>query len=268
MNNNKKIAKLVPLRAYKAKLHCPLCGASVPARGLRPKVTLKPDEQDWELVFTCPSCGLWSTFTVNNLSVERIESIRGSGWANKLRHFNELRRASAIRYEHPAEPFHILSVFTISFLTWMALIGNLRPLEVIWGIAVSLIVARLTYRFVAFSLPRWVWQPNRWWFFLDLMVEFLRQLIVQNVSLSIRVLQPKMPLRPGIVVVPTTLKDDISLTILGALMSMTPDTVTIDIDQKRGLIYVHWIDVKTTDPLEAQKLISSGLENRIIRWLN
>jgi len=76
-----------------------------------------------------------------------------------------------------------------------------------------------------------------------------------------------MSIRPGIVAVPTRLHSDVQLTLLGSLMSLTPDTVTMDIDQERGIIYVHWIDVQTTDPQEARKLISQSLEEKIIGWL-
>jgi hypothetical protein len=30
---------------------------------------------------------------------------------------------------------------------------------------------------------------------------------------------------------------------------------------------IYWIDVQTTDPTEAQRLLSAGLEEKITRWL-
>jgi multicomponent Na+:H+ antiporter subunit E len=160
-----------------------------------------------------------------------------------------------------------MGVLVVSFLTWLALTGTLNPIDVLWGVVVSVVVARFAYRLVAFDLPRWVVQPRRWLYFLDLVVEFTRQLVAQNITLSIRVFRPDLPIRPGIVAVPTKLRGDINLTLLGSLMSLTPDTVTMDIDQEKGIIYVHWIDVQTTDPEQARELISSDLEERIIRWL-
>jgi multicomponent Na+:H+ antiporter subunit E len=98
-------------------------------------------------------------------------------------------------------------------------------------------------------------------------VEFVRQIVIQNITLSIRVLRPGLPIRPGIVAIPTKLTGDVPLTILGSLTTLTPDTVTMDIDTQRGLIYVHWIDVKTQDTDEMYKLISASLEEKIMRWL-
>lgn len=131
----------------------------------------------------------------------------------------------------------------------------------------SLVVARFSYRLVAFGLPTWVTSPRRWIAFFELLAEFVRQLIVQNVTLSLRVLKPKIPIHPGIVAIPTRLRSDIALTVLGSLITLTPDTVTMDIDQRSGFIYVHWIDVKTTNPDDARKLISAAFEEKIIRWL-
>ncbi|RPI92923.1 MAG: hypothetical protein EHM39_13250, partial [Chloroflexi bacterium] len=61
---------------------------------------------------------------------------------------------------------------------------------------------------------------------------------------------------------------DVALTLLGSLSTLTPDTVTVDIDERRGVIYVHWIDVRTTDPEEAYRLISARLEQKIENLLH
>ena len=99
------------------------------------------------------------------------------------------------------------------------------------------------------------------------MVEFVRQIVVQNITLSLRVFSPRLPIRPGIVAVPFRVRGDVNVTLLGSLMTLTPDTVTIDIDQAGGIMYMHWIDVQTTDPRQARRLISRDLENRLMRWL-
>jgi multisubunit Na+/H+ antiporter MnhE subunit len=41
----------------------------------------------------------------------------------------------------------------------------------------------------------------------------------------------------------------------------------MDVDQERGIVYVHWIDVKTTEPEEARRLIAASLEEKIAAWL-
>jgi multicomponent Na+:H+ antiporter subunit E len=219
------------------------------------------------LVFSCPACGLDSSFSAVSASPGKLKALQGSAWNNELRQYLWAARPEAMPHERAATPRHFLAVMIISFLTWIVLTGSFNPVELLWGFVVSAAVARFSYRFVAFDLPRWVVHPRRWLYFLDLLFDFARQLIVQNITLSLRVFNPRLPIRPGIVAVPTKLHGDVNLTILGSLMTLTPDTVAIDIDQQKGLIYVHWIDVQTTEPEQARQMISADLEERIIRWL-
>jgi multicomponent Na+:H+ antiporter subunit E len=262
----RKTAKALPHNIQHASLSCPLCGAGVSARGIRDRLILEKDPL-WQILFTCPACGLISRFDLDKVSPKQLNALHGSAWTNELRQYQWLHKSGNIAHEITARPRHFVGVLIISFLTWMTLTGSLNPVDVLWGIVVSLVIARLSYRLVAFEIPRWITSPRRWLYFLDVMVEFIRQLIEQNVSLSIRVLRPDMNIRPGIVAIPTKLRGDINLTILGSLMSLTPDTVTIDIDQAEGVVYVHWINVKTTDPDELRRLLATDLEDRIIRWL-
>ncbi len=36
----------------------------------------------------------------------------------------------------------------------------------------------------------------------------------------------------------------------------------MDIDPDQGLVYVYWIEVRTTDQSEAQRMIAAGLEEK------
>lgn len=262
-----KVLTSLPPRVYDATFVCPLCGSVAPAAGLRRRPVEESAETPWQLIFTCSACGLLTPFNVKGLSLKQIRAFHGSPWASELRHFQHDIRRGQLRYQRRATKRHFVGVFLVSFFTWLVLIGNFNPSELLWGTAVSLIIARFTYRFLLFDFWGWMASPNRWLELLKLLVEFNRQIIVQNVTLAMRVFRPGMSIRPGIVAVPTRLHSEVQLTLLGSLMSLTPDTVTMDIDQERGIIYVHWIDVQTTDPQEARKLISQSLEEKIIGWL-
>ncbi len=262
------ILKALPEGAHEVTLTCPLCGSTAPARGLRVTPLRDLDLARWQLVFTCPACGLLTTFDAQGLSPEQIKALRGSAWATELRQFRQTTRLEIPAFVQRATTRQLIGTFVVTFITWLMLIGNFNPLEVAWGLIVSLVIAGLTYRFAAIDLPIWMLSPRRWWALALLTAEFMRQIVVQNVSLSLRVLRPRLVIRPGIVAIPTALDDDVALTLLGSLMSLTPDTVTLDIDQKRGIIYVHWIDVQTTNSVQAQRLISASLEEKIARWLD
>jgi multicomponent Na+:H+ antiporter subunit E len=224
------------------------------------------DGAQWQVVFICPACGLITPFDAARASAG-VRIVRGSKWAAELREFGTAPQSEDISHLPRATSRNFVATFALAFIVWILLIGNFNWPEVLWGIIVALLTARLTYRFAVIDLPYWITEPRRWLALVQLALEFARQIIVQNVTLSIRVLRPSLPIRPGIVAIPTTLRGDVALTILGSLMTLTPDTVTVDIDQRRGIIYVHWIDVQTTDPVEVQKLISADLEEKLRRWL-
>lgn len=262
-----QILQSLPPQTQEATIICPLCGAVTPVTGLRPRPGNKGDNPPWQLIFACPACGLLTAFNTSHLSLKQIESFQGSPWTNELRHFQQEMRQGELRYQRRATRYHFLGVFFVSFLTWMLLIGNFNPIEMLWGLVASLLITRFTYQFLLFDFWHWVYDPWRWLQLGKLFIEFWRQLIVQNVTLAVRVFRPDLPIRPGIVAIPIRLRTDGHLTLLGSLVSLTPDTVTLDIDQEKGIIYVHWIDVQTTDPIEAHQLVIASLEDKIIGWL-
>jgi multicomponent Na+:H+ antiporter subunit E len=74
-----------------------------------------------------------------------------------------------------------------------------------------------------------------------------------------RVIHPAMPIRPGIVKVKTSLKSDSARTALANSITLTPGTMTVDITDD-GYLYIHWINVRTTDVEEASRKIVTPFE--------
>src|SRR5258708_7710574 len=210
----RQILNGLPPNIRNISLTCPLCGAIVPARGLRAKPLRGVDNGEWQFVFTCPTCGLLTAFNTNNFSPEQIQAMSGSRWIAELRQFKGLTPGELPGITGPVSPRHLIGTFLLTFLVWMLLIGNLHVEEVFWAAFVSLVIAAVTYRFSAIDVPVWTLKPAAWSALLSLAIEFAGQIVVQNITLAIRVFRPDLPIRPGIVAVPTILRDDISLTIL------------------------------------------------------
>jgi len=261
------IANNLPPQAQQATLRCPLCSATAPARGVMSR-TFGSGER-WELAFICPTCGLYVTFDTQRLKVEQIARMQGSRWAAQLRQPDveplESAQSSPVQQTDPVA--HYLTTFTACFVLWLLLSGSFAPVDLLWGVVVCTGVTALTYRFTAFGAPRWMRSARGWWAFLKLLAEFVRQILVQNITLSWRVFSPTMPIKPGIVAVPYTIRGDVPLTILSSLITLTPDTVVVDVDQQKNILYIHWIDVQTTDPQQMYQQLVQELEYKIIDWL-
>ena len=78
-----------------------------------------------------------------------------------------------------------------------------------------------------------------------------------------RVLTPSLPINPGIVKFKTKLTTDYSRMVLANSITLTPGTLSIDIID--DTFYVHWIDVKTTNPEEAYKEIAEKFEKILLK---
>ncbi|MFH1458826.1 MAG: Na+/H+ antiporter subunit E [Candidatus Omnitrophota bacterium] len=153
-----------------------------------------------------------------------------------------------------------LVLFLVAFFVWLFL-NWLPDLEhIIVGVFVAGIVAALTGD-LFIRRPYRLRQPLRYWYFLFYYLPvFIWECIKANFDVAYRVLHPKLPINPGIVKVKTNLKSDMALTFLANSITLTPGTLTVDIDADNGILYVHWINVTDTDTKNATKAIVSRFE--------
>lgn len=75
-----------------------------------------------------------------------------------------------------------------------------------------------------------------------------RDIIVANVVVAGLILGPRSRLHPAFVEVPLDVRDRYVVTILASIVSLTPGTVSADIDLQRGILLVHGLNVG--DPQE------------------
>jgi multicomponent Na+:H+ antiporter subunit E len=88
--------------------------------------------------------------------------------------------------------------------------------------------------------------------------------IVANFDVAYRVLHPNLPIRPGIVKVKTKLKNKSALTVLANSITLTPGTMSVEICPE-GFLYIHWINVKTSNIDEATEMIVKKFEKILER---
>ena len=134
----------------------------------------------------------------------------------------------------------LLCVFTL----WMLLFWSLDPWVIGAGAFFALIIGTLLGDIYPDGLARAL-NPRRWFFFLIYLPYFLFWCLRANLDVAIRVVHPDVPIRPGIVKVRTTLKSEMAKTFLANSITLTPGTLTIDIDGQD--MYIHWINIDTED---------------------
>ncbi len=150
-----------------------------------------------------------------------------------------------------------LYLFVLSELVWLALTSSFHFQEVIIGISVSFILSLfLSRRYLELGLPPL--SLKRVAFFILYILVLFKEIIKANFDVAYRVVHPKMPIKPGIVIIKTGLKSDIAKMILANSITLTPGTFTLDIVD--DVLLIHWINVRTEDIAEATEIIGEKFE--------
>lgn len=155
-----------------------------------------------------------------------------------------------------------LIVFGLSFLVWVALTSIRDIQEVAAGLLVALLVALLAGHFLITT------DKEKHIFFrifaaIIYFFSFLWEMIKANIHVAYLVIHPGVPIKPGIVKIKTGLKKDAAITVLTNSITLTPGTLTVDINPENNDIYVHWIDVEATDVDQATQKIGGKFEGRL-----
>jgi multicomponent Na+:H+ antiporter subunit E len=153
--------------------------------------------------------------------------------------------------------------FVLAFVIWMLLSwpfvdGGIDVQVVIAGVIASAIVALLFHEVLPQEHHVFI-SPARIFWFLAYIPVFFYYVILANFDVVYRALHPAMPIKPGIVKIKTKLKTEAGITALANSITLTPGTLTVDLTDD-GFLYVHWINVKSTDTDEATRLIAEKFE--------
>ncbi|GAB4232490.1 MAG: Na+/H+ antiporter subunit E [Acidobacteriota bacterium] len=151
--------------------------------------------------------------------------------------------------------FYIVALVVWCVLTWPTDVQNL-----VAGLIVCAVATWIAGH-IFVGRAHLLVDPRRYLVFLfQYLPLFLWEVFKANFDVAYRVLHPLRPIRPGIVEVKTTLVSDIGLTFLANSVTLTPGTMTVDVDRERGRLYVHWIDVKATESEEATRRVVGRFE--------
>lgn len=152
--------------------------------------------------------------------------------------------------------------FIFGFILWLLLTQSFYPECIVAGVLVTLLATFIHGKGFT-NAPIKFLSPKRWFWAIVYIPFFIWYMIEANLDVAFRVLSPKRPIKPGIVKIRTSLKTDTAKTFLANSITLTPGTMTIDIDGE--YLYVHWIDVKTEDMEKASMIIAGRFEKFLRR---
>ena len=136
---------------------------------------------------------------------------------------------------------------------WLLLTLNVTLPNIALGV-VSAFVVTLFFAKYSLKADKKQFHIHRYFWAVIYGFIFLWECIKANIDVMYRVIHPRMPIKPGIVKVKSTLKTDIGKVFLANSITMTPGTITVDIID--DYFYVHWIYVHSKDPaIYTQKIL-------------
>lgn len=160
-----------------------------------------------------------------------------------------------------------ISTFIFCFIIWIGLTLTFNYQEIIGGLFVSFVVALISNKFFIHEDALYLFSLSRLFWLIVYIPLFIKELIKANVDVAKRSFNPKLPINPGIVKVPTDLTSEYGLAMLCNSITLTPGTISMDIVDEEGqdYIYIHWIDVQSSDPEQAGDMIKGSLESGVRR---
>ena len=94
---------------------------------------------------------------------------------------------------------------------------------------------------------------------------FAGDLIASALRVAYDVLTPTHHMRPAILRVPLDARTDAEITLLSALISLTPGSVVVDVSEDRRALFVHFLYVD--DPDETIARTKREMERRVLELL-
>ena len=120
---------------------------------------------------------------------------------------------------------------------WILLSGYFDGFHLVAGGICSLIVTALSYRLL-FSGKRSQFFRTSWRLICYVPWE-LWQIVLSNIDVIRRVLDPRMPIDPCLIEIETPLRSEFALVTLGNSITLTPGTITVSVDPDKGTFLVH-----------------------------
>lgn len=145
----------------------------------------------------------------------------------------------------------------VLFLTWPALVSSVAPIHLLGAAALAVAVPLAVNPFL--ESPVRLQRPLA---IVPLALIVARDVIVANIAVARLILGPTRRLRPMFLEVPLDTRHPQAIAFLASIITMTPGTVSCDIDEARSHILVHALDAE--DPARIVADIKARYERRLM----
>jgi multicomponent Na+:H+ antiporter subunit E len=151
-------------------------------------------------------------------------------------------------------------LWVVLFAVWLMIESSLAVQPMLAGAVITLALAGVFgSRSEAWRQLRW--SPGACFHFMAYLGAFAVELVRANLSMLRYIYAPRVDVKPGIVKVRVRLKSPLGRLALANSIALTPGSLVIDV--AGDAMFVHWLDVRTTDIDEATRLLVTPFERHL-----
>ncbi|HTJ95549.1 MAG TPA: Na+/H+ antiporter subunit E [Pararobbsia sp.] len=157
-------------------------------------------------------------------------------------------------------PRGMLGLWIILFVIWIIANASLAIQPAIVGLAITFVIAH------AFASSSDAWRqlrltPRALYHFVAFSGTFFVELTRANLNMMAYVYSPRIAIKPGIVRVRTRLQTPLGRLALANSIALTPGSLVMEM--RGDILFIHWLDVKTTDIGEATEALVAPFEKHL-----
>lgn len=123
------------------------------------------------------------------------------------------------------------------FLFWLLITWDLHPQELVAGIIVCVLVVAFCKDILIFEEERPKVTIKNFFRAIKYIVNLIVAMVIANIEVAKIVLSPRMPISPTLIEFKTNLKDDLSKVVFGNSITLTPGTLTIELEEDVYLVH-------------------------------
>ena len=144
-----------------------------------------------------------------------------------------------------------LALAAWAYLVWVLLTWTRTAEQLLVGAGIAVLVAVALAPLGPVARPWRLAAPRRAWAIVRLIASALWRILQANLGLARRIWSPSLPLRSGMIVVPTAERSDAGLAGVGLISSLIVDNQIVDLDRDRDLLQYHAVSIPPADPAES-----------------
>jgi len=145
---------------------------------------------------------------------------------------------------------HTINLGILLFALWLGLSGQFNVLLLSLGLASTLLIVYLAHRMDV--VDEEIYPAHMTFLLIRFWVFLAKEVILANIDVINRIFRPGKNISPQLFELPLTQKTDLSRVIYANAITMTPGTVSVNLDKKT--ITVHTLSIEAADDLRSGRM--------------